>query len=270
MNWYYVENGQQAGPVDDAQLEALRSSGTIQPDTLIWSEGMANWQAYAQVKGAPAAVPGAVPVGAAASAIPVATPLGTAVASPVSEAVCAECGGVFNIQDTIAYGGVRVCARCKPIFMQKLAEGAKLHTGVLSYAGFWTRFAAVFLDGIMLGVVNMVLNFVFIGAMTSTARPNSPGALGMQLVLMFFQIAIALSYETFMIGKYGATLGKMALKIQVVTAEGGKVSYLRALGRYFAKMLSGLTCLIGYLMAAWDDQKRTLHDRICDTRVVMK
>ncbi len=261
MNWYYVDNGQQAGPVDDAQLEEMQRLGKIQPDTLIWSEGMANWQAFGQVKGS----------AASASAIPSAPPLAaTATAVSGSEAVCSECGGLFNVQDTIAYGGVRVCARCKPIFMQKLAEGAKLQTGALVYAGFWTRFAAVFLDGIMLGIINAVIQVVSTFAIGASSQRNSAAAIVIMVVLMFIQVAIALSYETFMIGKYGATLGKMALKVKVVMADGGKVTYLRALGRYFAKMLSGLTCLIGYIIAAFDEEKRTLHDRICDTRVVMK
>jgi hypothetical protein len=46
MKWYYVDQGQQAGPVDDAQLEQLRSNGKIQLDTLVWQEGMANWMPY--------------------------------------------------------------------------------------------------------------------------------------------------------------------------------------------------------------------------------
>ena len=81
-------------------------------------------------------------------------------------------------------------------------------------------------------------------------------------------MSIAISYETLMIGKYGATLGKMAAKVRVVTAEGGKVSYARALGRYFSKFLSIMICAIGYIMAAFDEEKRTLHDRICNTRVI--
>ena len=83
-------------------------------------------------------------------------------------------------------------------------------------------------------------------------------------------MTIAVGYETLMIGKYGATLGKMAAKVRVVTAEGGKVSYARALGRYFSKILSGMICAIGYIMAAFDEEKRALHDRICNTRVVLK
>jgi uncharacterized RDD family membrane protein YckC len=82
------------------------------------------------------------------------------------------------------------------------------------------------------------------------------------------QIAIAAAYTTWLLGRYGATLGKMACKIKVVTPDGGSVSYARALGRYFAEILSAMIFSIGYIMAAFDDQKRTLHDRICNTRVV--
>jgi uncharacterized RDD family membrane protein YckC len=87
---------------------------------------------------------------------------------------------------------------------------------------------------------------------------------------MGVQMLIAFAYETIFIWKYGATLGKMAVKIQVVTSEGGTLSYGRSVGRYFAKWVSNLTCLIGYIMAAFDEEKRALHDRICNTRVVMK
>ena len=64
---------------------------------------------------------------------------------------------------------------------------------------------------------------------------------------------------------------RLALKIKIVTADGGRVSYARAFGRYFAKMLSGFTCAIGFIIAAFDNpQKRALHDYICNTRVVYR
>ena len=44
-------------------------------------------------------------------------------------AVCAECKGVFNVQDMIAHRGLHVCARCKPVFLQKLSEGARIGPG---------------------------------------------------------------------------------------------------------------------------------------------
>ena len=76
--------------------------------------------------------------------------------------------------------------------------------------------------------------------------------------------------ETWLIGKYGATLGKMACGIRVVRPDGSPVTYLRAFGRYWAKFLSGIMLLIGYIIAAFDAEKRALHDHICDTRVVYK
>ena len=60
----------------------------------------------------------------------------------------------------------------------------------------------------------------------------------------------------------------MALNLRVVTPEGGDIGYLRALGRHVAEWISGFILLIGYIMAAFDAEKRTLHDRICNTRVI--
>lgn len=65
MNWYYVENGKQAGPVSDSDLEALRQSGRIQQNTLVWREGLPEWQPYHQAvsAGQPSAVAAALPIG---------------------------------------------------------------------------------------------------------------------------------------------------------------------------------------------------------------
>ena len=257
MNWYYVDAGQQAGPVDDAQLEALASSGKILSDTLVWREGMDNWRMYGEVK---------APGSGALAAPPVAPAVGPTLAP--SEAVCAECGRIFNVQDMIPYGGVHVCAGCKPVFMQKLAEGAKLNTGALNYAGFWIRVGAKFLDGLILGIIFVppLIYFVIKGA-------DNPQSGTFQILQLLFQLlftAANICYQIFFLGKYGATLGKRACGLRVVTAEGGKISYGRATGRAFAEILSGMICYIGYLIVAFDDQKRALHDHICSTRVVYK
>jgi uncharacterized RDD family membrane protein YckC len=62
----------------------------------------------------------------------------------------------------------------------------------------------------------------------------------------------------------------MALGLIVTNPERQKISYLRALGRTFAEWISSIILAIGYLMAGFDEEKRTLHDRICSTRVVYK
>lgn len=103
---------------------------------------------------------------------------------------------------------------------------------------------------------------------TASAGEQTPGKLALELLVIGFSIVIPATYEILMIGKYGATLGKMACKVRVVTAEGDKVGYGLATGRYFAKLLSLLTCFVGYIMAFFDDERRALHDRICNTRVI--
>jgi hypothetical protein len=61
MHWYYLLNGQRQGPVDDAGLELLVRQGTVQDDTLVWREGLAEWQPYGSVKPKPAAPPPQAP-----------------------------------------------------------------------------------------------------------------------------------------------------------------------------------------------------------------
>jgi uncharacterized RDD family membrane protein YckC len=268
MNWYYVEQGQQAGPVNDNQLAELLRTGKINADALVWREGMAEWLPFNRVRTdlkSFAAPPVVAPASASAEGS-TDTPIQS------SEAVCAECGKVFPADEMIRHGNARICASCKPIFMQKLAEGAPvLAAGELNYAGILTRFAAVFLDGLIVSVVNILVGFLF-GMNLAQSVGTKPQALtALPIVFLAVKLAVAMAYEVILIGKYGATLGKMACKIKVVTADGGKVSYARSLGRYFAKMLSAFTCLIGYIIAIFDKpQRRALHDHICNTRVIQK
>jgi len=255
MNWYYVSEGKQAGPFDDAQLDVLVNSGQVGAETLVWREGMANWQPYREAR----------PSGTQ----PASLQTGVAVATSASpnEAVCSECGRVFPLENTIQYGTVRVCAGCKPVFMQKLAEGARIGGG-LAYAGFWQRFAAVFLDGIILYIVGIVMALPFGINVLQAVGAQPIENFAAQMYVFFARVILGLVYEVVLIGKYGATLGKMACKIKVVTPDGGKVGYGRSFGRHFAKLLSAMICMIGYIVAAFDEEKRALHDRICNTRVI--
>jgi hypothetical protein len=117
MLWYYVEAGKQAGPVEEAVLEEFFRTGRVQADTLVWREGMANWQPYRDAK--PTPVPGASP--------PLAAPPMAGSAVPAAgEVVCAECGKIFPKDNVIQYGTLSVCSGCKPVFVQKLKEGAPL------------------------------------------------------------------------------------------------------------------------------------------------
>jgi uncharacterized RDD family membrane protein YckC len=268
MNWYYVSQGQQAGPVTQEELLALVREGKISEETLVWQEGMPNWTAFHQAN-ITAAPPNAPP-----SFQPPPAP------NP-NEALCVECGKIVPLDETIQYGNVRVCAACKPVFMQKLAEGARIPVTTpgaeLRYAGFWIRFAAKFIDGLILGIPVWVIMFIVMattgGLPQAGNRQAEPSGVGTVLILLLelgFMV-VHVGYQIFFLGKYGATPGKMLCKLQVVLSDGTRFGYGLATGRTFAEMLSGMVCYIGYLMVPFDNpQKRALHDHICNTRVVHK
>jgi uncharacterized RDD family membrane protein YckC len=257
MNWHYVEQGQQIGPVSDAQLVELAATGKINGGTLVWHEGLADWQPFEKAKSELKFS------GSAAGSAPFVAPEKT------TEAVCGECGKIFPLDEMIRHGNAYICAGCKPVFMQKLSEGAQINAGGMNYAGFGIRFGAKFLDGLILGLPFMC---VYLLVLIPQARARTPGpAAFLPLVIQLGFVLIQMAYQIFFLGKYGATPGKMLCKLKVVTADGDKISYGRATGRFFAEMLSGMICYIGYFMVAFDKpQRRALHDHICNTRVVYK
>jgi hypothetical protein len=129
MNWFYAVGGQQHGPVDDGQLDALAAAGTITQDSLVWREGLANWQPLRQARPVAGAAPPvmAPPVTAPAVA---AQPLGA------DEILCVECGNRFPKDSAMQFGAAWVCAGCKPRFIQKLREGAATGTALPSQGPF--------------------------------------------------------------------------------------------------------------------------------------
>ena len=263
MPWYYAEGATQKGPVTDEQFTDLVRDGNVRADTLVWREGMANWQPYSSVAEPPPAAPP-----------PVFSPAPTTAPVSATEVVCHECGTVVPKENAIQYGSIWVCANCKPVFVQKLREGARVPVSVapgqLDYAGFWIRFAAKFIDGLILGVVVLLPIMILSFRQTTGSSTNLRTELIFQGIINLGYFMANLAFNTFFVGRFGATPGKMACSLRIVRSDGSKVSYGRALGRAFAEILSGMLCYIGYIIAAFDDQKRALHDHMCDTRVVRK
>ena len=252
MNWYYASNGQQLGPVDDAQLDALVAAGTVTPDSLVWREGMANWQPLGQAR--PSTDPSA----------------------QANAARCAVCGGGFTPEGLIRIADRMVCAQCKPVVLQQLQEGAlRPAAGVFEYGGFWIRVGAKIIDTIVVLIPTYAVDFALALAMFGTITPQpTPGDMGMfwfyQAVAFVLNISIAFVFTGFFLSKYGATPGKMACRLKVVRPDGSGLSFWHGGVRYLGEFLSSMICLIGYLIMISDEEKRTLHDRICGTRVVKK
>jgi len=251
MDWYYAIGNQQVGPITKAELQALVRDKKINAQTRIWRTGMKEWQELGQLVKENPTAPAAITPGSGRSA----------------SAQCDECGQSFPQDDMIRFGDAWVCATCKPLFVQKIKEGLSV-AGAMDYAGFWIRFGAKVIDWIIVGFVTFIIAIPL--GYFSITTPSSSSSVFTMVLLQILNYAIPASYVTFFVGKYGATPGKMACKLKVVTSDNERVSYLRAFGRYFAEILSGLILLIGYIMAAFDDEKRSLHDRICDTRVIRR
>jgi uncharacterized RDD family membrane protein YckC len=261
MTWFYHQNGENKGPLGVMDLRALRAQGQLDDETLVWEQGMPGWVPYhtssaASSASVPAPVAVAMPAGATTSASAFAH------LSP-----CSECGKQLPEADLIAYEDKRICPSCKPLFFQRIREGVQQH-GAFRYATVLARFGAVFLDGILIDLVVLgpIMVFYGVGALTITGRSHMSPVL--QIFATAAQYLIPALYEIIMVAQFGATLGKMAAKVQVVTEDGARLGYGRSTGRHFAKILSSLILGIGYLMAIWDPEKRALHDRICGTRVI--
>ena len=247
MDWYYAKDDQQVGPIDQAQFDALLSEGAINLSTLVWHQDMGDWQPYGEV---------------ATQAPTTSTATATAVAGTAS---CAECGRSFPADDMINYSGSYVCAECKPIFFQRVREGVPLDQG-FKYGGFWIRVGAKIIDGIVLSAIQLQM-LLLLGLSMGSSSEQSAAVVSV-LISNLLSVGLQVAYTVFFLGKFAATPGKMVCGLKVVRPTGERITYLRALGRWFAEILSSLIFLIGYIMAAFDAEKRTLHDRICDTRVV--
>jgi uncharacterized RDD family membrane protein YckC len=183
---------------------------------------------------------------------------------------CSQCGQPKFEQELAHFGDILVCGSCKPAYAQGLSEGIAAR-GAFHYGGFWIRFVAYLIDSLIVGFSSVALQAVLLPKL----RPNpslAAGASALALVGIAYVVgvAIAATYEGMFVYKLGATPGKMVLGLRVVRPDGGPVSLGRAVGRYFAKILSAIILLIGFIMAGFDREKRALHDMLVDTRVIKR
>lgn len=154
----------------------------------------------------------------------------------------------------------------------------------MNYAGFWKRFAAFLIDSLLIGAVVGIIMMVFgVGIWSSMsgtdmqqmdqegANAMAAGMIGGLMTMILVAAAAQWLYFALMeSSSKQATLGKMALGIIVTDMNGNKISFGRATGRYFGKILSGVILYIGYLMVAFTEKKQGLHDMIAGCLVVSK
>lgn len=322
-DWYYSDDlAERQGPVDAGTLLGLSRSGVVLARSLVWQEGMPAWTPFRNV---------ARQLYREHSEEGEAAEIG----------VCAHSGQVFPLREMLPYGAALVGAEHKADFVNRLMEEAKVGLDDaterrLDYVGFWWRTLSSLLDYLVKLVpasLCMVPYYIFDaldGVQAGGDVDDFLGAMGMNLATLLAygfgllaSLGLSIGYETWMVGKYQATLGKMVIGAKVVNPDGSPLSYKKAFLRWLVKKPlnqllvwapatlgaaltvgfvvgfltsmetemgaeQGATILMAmfagfaifgtlmalgtgvYWMAAFDPEKRTLHDRITATRVVRK
>jgi uncharacterized RDD family membrane protein YckC len=158
----------------------------------------------------------------------------------------------------------------------QLAAGSGTY---VQHAGFWLRFLAYWIDWAILLAGDVVVFVVFGligGVLDGTLGSSSTGSTSVGVA---GSVGSLLAWATVLTGNWlyfslqessaqQATLGKRAIGIKVTDLEGRRLSFGRATSRYFSKILSGLICDIGYVMAGLTERKQALHDVIASTLVI--
>jgi uncharacterized RDD family membrane protein YckC len=150
-----------------------------------------------------------------------------------------------------------------------------------SYAGFWMRFLAYIIDKLLLGIVFVpVFILLALGSSVHLSDMHDDSSLTGGLVaalvatyFFVFLIVAAASWLYFALMESSAkqaTLGKLALGLRVTDMNGNRITFGRATGRYFGKLVSGLILYIGFIMAGFTQQKQALHDIMAGTLVIKK
>ncbi len=191
---------------------------------------------------------------------------------------CSQCGRTFAHSDLVQIAGNWVCADCKPAFLSRVMASGAAGASPLAwrYGGFWIRFGARFIDGLIFTVPILIFAALFIPNLIRAGRqagnpasaPNPAfAAFGFITFFLVFFLAGG-CYEILMLKYRSATLGKMACGLKVSVC----------FGRFFMwnvvtsgiPYINTVLMLVSAIMLGADDEKRALHDRVCDTRVIYK
>jgi len=251
--WHYADaKHQQHGPVDSNTLVEKLKSQEINRDTLVWREGLAEWKPLKTIE----------------------TELPTA---PQAKAAPANPGAYShsNYGSGAASSASASSASSSPYAAPASQVAARTYSpvsgGEVVQAGFWRRFAAIMVDGLLIGVVNQLISFCILMVGGIIFGSSDGGAIAVSLFNFLVMVSFtAIYYAWFHASVGGATPGKLLVGIKVVRPDGEKISFLRGIGRHFATWLSGIILCLGYIMAAFTDNKQALHDMLADTWVVDK
>lgn len=182
---------------------------------------------------------------------------------------CPNCG-------TAVAAGQKFCAKCGAhLDAPSVAAAATPSTastavaGETPYSGFWRRAGAWIIDCIAFYLAILVVGVV-VGVVTRAVAGKSAG-LGVREMVVFVCLFVPWLYYALMESSSAqATLGKLVAAIKVTDEAGGRITFGRATGRYFAHILTGFTLGVGYAMVVFTRHRQALHDMIAGTFVVRR
>ena len=146
--------------------------------------------------------------------------------------------------------------------------GYAVASDAVEYAGFWRRFAAMIIDNVVILVVEVIIG-IFLGIVLIIVGGASEATI-QTLGFVLGVIADWLYHALFESSGLRASPGKLAIGMVVTDIRSPRISFGQATVRHFAKILSGLTLGVGFLMAGFTERKQALHDSIAECLVVMK
>jgi uncharacterized RDD family membrane protein YckC len=182
--------------------------------------------------------------------------------------LCSACGQSFSTAATLA----------PPVYSQVVAALPRVE-----YGGFWLRFLAYLIDGavITLGIFFVGIPLIFLtgfGTFLSQIHPeedfNDAGfwlIMGMIFLFIIASLAVTWLYHALMeSSEWQATVGKKVLDLVVTDIAGRRVSFWRATGRHFAKIVSNMIYPFGHILAGFTAQKQALHDMIAGCLILRR
>lgn len=245
--WYYADaSGQRHGPFSAEELEGHVRHARLGPASLVWREGLQDWQ----------------PLSAVAAELDL--PLDT-LAAPAADVAVPAADAPYTPPTA------------------DLASFQPVVAGHLVHAGLWKRFAASFIDSIVTTIISYALMIplmlIGVGVMGAGGSDNpfatGAGLASMLAIYPILFLAPCVYFGWMQSSSLQASLGKLAVGIKVTRTDGQRMSFWRGFLRslaylVFTMVTCGLGVLISGLMVALTERKQALHDMLCDTLVVDK
>lgn len=262
-NMFVLVEGTPRGPVPHAFVANRVRSGAWPSSVSVAEVGSTNWRPFV-VPGAPASTPDYDQQATVAfstirgadmpSAQPAMAAAPAAAAAPAMRMSAANPGPAAPVQAGAVASG-------------QLPEGGIVH------AGFWRRFAAYMLDSLILSIAAGIFMFL-IGLAGGFLIATDSAGLGVTVFVIGYLLLIVGMWLYFAKPESGpsqATIGKRVMDIKVTDPNGARISFGRATGRFFGKIVTGIIPFgIGYMMAGFTGRKQALHDMMASTCVVFK